>query len=74
MVSGFLTSPLDQERMASGDATVMRDVVDLVDLVQAEQLAGAFFGADHTIIDCSGCRLFAVRPLPEAAGLTCSAG
>ena len=49
MVSGFLTSPLDQERMASGEATEMRDVIHLVDLVQAEQLAGGFFGADHTI-------------------------
>ncbi len=49
MVSGFLTSPLDQERMASGRGDGDRDVVHLVDLVQAEQFAGAFFGADHTI-------------------------
>ena len=47
MVSGFLTSPLDQERMASGDATAMATYSHLIDLVQTEQLAGAFFGANH---------------------------
>ena len=36
--------------MASGDATRDADVVNLVDLVQAEQLAGVFFGAGHTLL------------------------
>ena len=50
MVSGFLTSPLLQDRMASGDATVIADVIHLIDLVQSEQFAGVFFVADHTKI------------------------